>query len=147
MDGMKDLQDTLARIEREAPQVLSTITRDVAVEILRLAVLKAPVDTGHLRESGSVEIQGVTVAGSSGGVQATGQPPPATGTSVTARIGFNATTKDGKRSYAQIQHERIDFNHPKGGEAKYLEKALEEVADRVQGWMQRDWNAFIERFR
>lgn len=26
------------------------------------------------------------------------------------------------QAYAQIQHERLDFNHPRGGQAKYLEE-------------------------
>lgn len=33
------------------------------------------------------------------------------------RISFN-------RVYAAVQHERTDFNHPRGGQAKYLESAL-----------------------
>jgi hypothetical protein len=32
--------------------------------------------------------------------------------------------------YALAQHERLDFNHPKGGKAKYLEDPLKQNADR-----------------
>jgi hypothetical protein len=31
--------------------------------------------------------------------------------------------------YALVQHEREDFKHPKGGEAKYLTKTLAEKAE------------------
>lgn len=30
--------------------------------------------------------------------------------------------------YAAKQHERLDYNHPRGGQAKYLEHALQTVA-------------------
>ena len=32
--------------------------------------------------------------------------------------------------YAEVQHERTDFHHPIGGEAKFLENPLKENADR-----------------
>ena len=32
--------------------------------------------------------------------------------------------------YAVAQHERLDFVHPKGGKAKYLEEPLTQNADR-----------------
>ena len=38
-------------------------------------------------------------------------------------VGFN-------EPYALAQHERLDFHHPKGGKAKYLEDPLKENADR-----------------
>lgn len=31
--------------------------------------------------------------------------------------------------YATIQHERVEYEHPRGGEAKYLEKPLKEKAN------------------
>ena len=33
--------------------------------------------------------------------------------------------------YAAVQHERVDFKHPLGGEAKYLEKVLNGEQDRI----------------
>ena len=33
--------------------------------------------------------------------------------------------------YAARQHEELDWNHPKGGEAKYLQKAIQENAGRL----------------
>jgi hypothetical protein len=47
------------------------------------------------------------------------------GDAVVGEVGFNTP-------YALVQHERLDFNHPKGGKAKYLEDNLKEQADRYQ---------------
>lgn len=33
--------------------------------------------------------------------------------------------------YAVVQHERLDFNHPRGGQAKYLEAAMTREARRI----------------
>lgn len=38
-----------------------------------------------------------------------------------ARISFNTV-------YAEVQHERTDYEHPKGGKAKYLEGPLKQYA-------------------
>ncbi len=45
------------------------------------------------------------------------------GDAVVGEVGFNTP-------YALTQHERLDFHHPKGGEAKYLEKPLTERSSR-----------------
>lgn len=37
-----------------------------------------------------------------------------------------------RRPYAWVQHEREDFNHPRGGEAKYLSKPLAERLPRYR---------------
>ena len=34
---------------------------------------------------------------------------------------------DISREYAQIQHENLNYNHPNGGQAKFLESAYEEL--------------------
>lgn len=110
LSGMDRLLSNLRRLEREAPEALGRAVRDVAFDVQGRATEKAPVDTGHLRESAYTEIDE-----HAGGI--------------TATVGFTATTKDGRFSYALVQHEGLDFEHPKGGEAKFLEKALDEVAD------------------
>jgi hypothetical protein len=48
------------------------------------------------------------------------------GDAVVGEVGFNTP-------YALAQHERLDFNHPKGGKAKYLEDNLKQQANRYQG--------------
>jgi hypothetical protein len=81
--------------------------------ILAGAVAKVPVESGHLVGTGKVD---------------------------DSRGGDNtvAVTFDGP--YARYIHEHLDFKHPHGGQAKYLElamiehkdEALGEVADRIK---------------
>ncbi len=66
---------------------------DGAEHILTEAIDETPIDTGTLRRSGTV-----TDAPAEWAVY----------------ISFNTP-------YAVVQHERLDFNHPRGGKAKYLE--------------------------
>jgi hypothetical protein len=47
------------------------------------------------------------------------------GDAVVGEVGFNTP-------YALTQHERLDFQHPKGGKAKYLEDNLTQQAGRYQ---------------
>src|SRR4030042_876915 len=47
------------------------------------------------------------------------------GDAVVGEVGFNTP-------YALAQHERLDFNHPKGGKAKYLEENLKDHGARYQ---------------
>lgn len=59
-----------------------------------------PVDQGILRGSGHV-------AG-----------PDIGANKVTVTLGYGGAAS----AYALVQHERTDFNHPRGGQAKYLER-------------------------
>ena len=70
---------------------------DTAKEVLRTAKTLVPVDDGDLKRSGKVEAQWKEVA-----------------------VVFRAP-------HAWLQHERLDFEHPNGGQAKYLEAAVEQV--------------------
>lgn len=63
-------------------------------EVLDVAVANAPRETGELQESGKLW-----------------ENPKS------FRIAFDAP-------HAAVQHERLDFNHPNGGKAKYLEDAF-----------------------
>lgn len=96
--------------------------RKVSLDLLGEAVKRAPVKEGPLRGSGTAHFSGKRIAtgkefdsDAEGDEGATGGQ----GTDATsAVVGFNTT-------YAEAQHERTDFAHPKGGEAKYLERPLE----------------------
>ncbi len=67
------------------------------------AQAKTPIDTGDLRKSAQVD---KTNIGS-------------------YRVSYN-------ESYAAIQHENLSFNHPGGGEAKYLDKATKENTNEMK---------------
>jgi hypothetical protein len=64
-------------------------------------VPRVPFDTGRLRNSGFVT-------------------PPTGGTSPTVEVGFGTV-------YARRQHYELGWRHPKGGEALYLQKTLDEM--------------------
>jgi hypothetical protein len=64
-------------------------------------VPRVPFDTGRLRNSGYVA-------------------PPTGGKTVTVEVGFGTV-------YARRQHYELTWRHPKGGEALYLQKTLDEM--------------------
>lgn len=73
----------------------------VAESVLGEAVRDAPVDEGTLRASGAVS-----------------SPYPRPPVGVLERIiSFGLV-------YAAVQHENLNYRHPKGGKAKYLEDAV-----------------------
>ena len=120
----------------------------------------APLDEGTLRASGTAAVyvdgkavarQGTQeVAGSFGLSQgevaelegrfgrrpgkSSPQPEPGDGRSVIEGGAANAIVGEVgfDTPYALAQHERLDFHHPKGGKAKYLQANLEAQASRYQ---------------
>ena len=96
---------------------------DASLFILGDAAKRAPVDTGNLRGSGYVELDGQQVAkgAEGGGCTLTGAGPE---DAAHAEIGFNA-------KYAADQHEQVHLSHPRGGQAKYLESVLVEEQERI----------------
>ena len=93
--------------------------RTGAEAILTEAIDEAPVDTGTLRRSGTVTVgklpDGARVyeAAESGNEMKDAFPDPV-GKEKTVYISFNTP-------YARRQHEELDYEHPRGGKAKYLE--------------------------
>jgi hypothetical protein len=106
---------------------------EVSEDLLGRAMRDAPLDEGTLRGSGTaaVYVDGQRV--SSAGVKQIGperhavaaEPEVALdiGQSVVGIVGFNTV-------YALAQHERMDYEHPKGGKAKYLEDPLKQQGAR-----------------
>ena len=87
---------------------------------------RAPVDAGDLR--GSVEVtlddevyaQGVKGTNSTD-VYIVGELPESASK---GSVSYNTP-------YAAVQHEQIAYDHPKGGQAKYLESVVVENKDRI----------------
>lgn len=71
--------------------------RDTAKDVLKVAKELAPKDTRALVRSGKIRVNDMEVT-----------------------VSFTAP-------HAYLQHERLDYDHPNGGEAKYLEKAVDIV--------------------
>lgn len=100
--GIK-LDAALARINKAAVQGV----REAAQVVEMMAVQRTPIDTGQLRNSVAI-VPGLVSSGV-----------------YTQTIRFNMI-------YAAVQHERTDFNHPRGGQAKYLESVLDEEQARIK---------------
>jgi hypothetical protein len=128
LKGLREVQAAFDAKLKEIQGYTAEALTDVAFSLLGDAVLLAPVDTGDLRGSGFVEIDGKEVAhgvprkgNKEGKVAITGNAPNKT--DMTATIGF-ATP------YAVRQHEELEYRHPQGGQAKYLEQPFKENADK-----------------
>lgn len=92
---------------------------DYCMNVLAYAVERAPVDDGTLRGTAFLEINGEVVATGEGGGNIPGDENPPL--MIHARVVFP------QKDYALIQHEHPEFNHPKGGQAFYLEIGLAEA--------------------
>ena len=93
--------------------------RTGAEAILTEAIDETPVDTGTLRRSGTVTVgklpdsARIYEAAEAGNEMKDAFPEPV-GKEKAVYISFNTP-------YARRQHEELDYEHPRGGKAKYLE--------------------------
>ncbi|MGE5494613.1 MAG: hypothetical protein ACM3S4_04860 [Burkholderiales bacterium] len=121
------IQDKIDKATKGAEGATLKALTDVAVDLLSRAAERAPVETGDLRGSGYININGEDIAYSavgSGGIIMAGTPAPSESKKNVAEVGFTAP-------YAFTQHEHVEFNHPIGGQAKYLESV---VVERKEMW-------------
>lgn len=112
----------------EAKAALTGTTSDTVqlqtLDLMSQAIQRAPVEEGTLRGSSAAHFDGVRIAASDYPVGAKGEPAtPLSGGDVSGSLKGTVTFNT---LYAAAQHERTDYVHPKGGEAKYLERPLEE---------------------
>lgn len=84
-------------------------------EIQSTAVNLAPIEQGTLRSSATISVPIVKQNRVGGG------------------ISFPVV-------YAAVQHENESFNHPRGGESKYLQKAADAHKSRVAAYLNREIN-------
>ena len=82
----------------EIEQAALDTMRDTMQQVIDVAKTLVPVEEGDLRDSGKVIVDGLQVTGQFSG------------------------------PHAWLQHERLAYQHPRGGQAKYLEAAAEQVA-------------------
>jgi hypothetical protein len=103
--------------------------RTGAEAILTEAIDEAPVDTGTLRRSGTVTVGskadgGQVYAAAEAGTEMKDAFPNEIGKEKAVYISFNTP-------YARRQHEELDYNHPRGGKAKYLEDPFNRLKKKV----------------
>lgn len=106
LTGDREIINAIHRLGKQYPKAMAGAVYKLAVTILGESLPMVPVEFGVLRASGYVS------------------PPQGEGMKATAEIGFGTV-------YAIPQHERLDFRHPRGGEAKFLEKAVQRVSPRA----------------
>ena len=106
LTGIDDVMQKLGSALSSAGDLTKAGMQEVVSDIWQRAADRAPVKSGDLRGSGNlwVEEEGDTIIG---------------------EVRFNA-------KYAARQHEHVEYAHPQGGEAKYLEKAALEKAEQVR---------------
>lgn len=121
--GLKEIEKSFNEKLKKVRQYSVKGMTDVVLDLLSESVQLAPVDTGDLRGSGSASINKKIVGtGSKDGNISTFAPPSKAGDEISGEVGFSA-------EYAFRQHEDMTYNHPQGGQAKYLEIPLNRKAD------------------
>ena len=103
--------------------------RTGAEAILTEAIDEAPIDTGTLRRSGTVTVgalpDGVQVyEAAEAGAEMKDVFKKEAGKEKAVYISFNTP-------YARRQHEELDYEHPRGGKAKYLEDPFNRLKKKV----------------
>jgi len=93
----------VSRAMQAAIQAIQTCAADLQGK----SAAQAPIDTGDLRANCSVS------------------PVYREGNAVWIKTGYNLP-------YAIVQHEHLEFRHPKGGKAKYLEDPYKENAAKYE---------------
>lgn len=119
--GTKEAQATFARLSAEGVEVIGSGLYVEAQRIGEVSVPRAPIKDGPLRASFTVGM------------------PKIEGTHVSVEFGYGGAAA----KYAEVQHEGLDFNHPRGGEAKYLEKPVMEHANQLATNLSSHLNAWL----
>lgn len=107
--GLKELRANLQTLQHHTREAMVIAAIKHANRVMDASKQLVPVETGALMISGEVLEPEITDSGVS--------------------IDLVYGTSEPTSNYAIVQHERLDFNHPLGGQAKYLEQPLLAMAD------------------
>lgn len=125
MTGEPDLTELRVKMARDVVKALYLVGEDLAGKAARLA----PVEEGTLRASAAVVLivngSRFEGAGALVAAQATASALAAERQAYTVNVEVSFNT-----IYAARQHEETEWEHPLGGQAKYLEQPLRENVDR-----------------
>ena len=99
-------KSNIPNVKRMIKQKTKEAMEMVVNDLTRRSKQLAPLDTGDLRGAGEGDVN-------------------FDGDDVVGTVSFN-------KPYAMVQHEDMTFNHPRGGQAKYLEQPLNENRDRYK---------------
>lgn len=136
IEGLDELTNNFNNIIKKMGKVNVKAFTDDCLDLLGKSVRDAPIDTGDLRGSGSLQIDNSNIANGNkdGSITVTGAVNDMETSSINGLIGFSEV-------YAVRQHEHEEYKHPKGGQAKYLEqpfreneqKYIKHIAEAVKG--------------
>lgn len=128
LEGLHQAQARVNEAIRAAGRAAKReLIHEFALAVMGLAARRAPVDLGDLRGGFVVEVNGErwahTESDPSGAVRVVMDRTdvPEDTDSIVVYIGTSGIP------YAARQHEELTYRHPKGGQAKYLESALNEL--------------------
>ncbi len=122
-EAVENIQEAVDNLEHGSVVGLANALLYIATESQQ----RAPIDTGDLRGNVEVKIDGEQYAHGekSGGLTVNGSiPKNADIDRVVGEVSYNT-------KYAANQHEHTEYDHPRGGQAKYLESVLVEEKDRI----------------
>lgn len=111
VSGLNEASKHLTKFLRTVETVPTQILLEEAPRIEETAKIRTPEKTGKLKESVKVRVS-----------RDKRRPGLYAQASATNR-GYN---------YALIQHENLSYNHPNGGQAKFLESAFVEGVERIE---------------
>ena len=106
LTGTEKVRDAMQKLGKQYPEALAGAIYKLGVAIISDALPKTPVEFGALRASHYVA------------------PPVGKAADSAVELGFGTV-------YAVPQHERTDYQHPRGGQAKYLESAVQSLEPRA----------------
>ena len=111
VSGLDEASKHLTRFLRTVETVPTQILLEEAPRIEETAKIRTPEKTGKLKESVKVRVNRDK-----------------------RRPGLYAQASAFNRGYdyALIQHENLSYNHPNGGQAKFLESAFVEGVERIE---------------
>ena len=111
VSGLSEASKHLTRFLRTVETVPTQILLEEAPRIEETAKIRTPEKTGKLKESVKVR------------VSRDKRRPGLYAQASAINRGYN---------YALIQHENLSYNHPNGGQAKFLESAFVEGVERIE---------------
>lgn len=117
IDGFKELYQKMGLLEEEIDKAALKGVRKLANVILGESQKLVPVETGTLKDSGTVSLDKQNKI---------------------ATISYNTP-------YARKQHEDNTLNHPRGGQAKYLERPFNEKSDELETYVGNEIDKVLRR--
>lgn len=125
-DWLKGLNAVISSIQEKVDRIQQGSSQGLKEALLMVAEKsqeRAPVEFGDLRGSVLVEVDDTIIAKGKkeGGIEILAEAPE---NGMVGTVSYNTP-------YAADQHEHTEYDHPKGGQAKYLESVLVEESETI----------------